>query len=298
MSIDPLAPTYPFYSTYAFSGNRVIDAVELEGLEPSHTSKENGYPLDDGTYAIAPVQGTEDYYGWNWNTSLCSWESCSSTEYTQNKSSSNDDDLNKDYDPDQWVYSFNIGFEDYFATFTHAFMLGTSLEQTDDDGILWRKFVSGNNSTHTFGLMSKTSELLSKDPAFVKKVEAFEQVALDYFRLNGDLSGFEGNNILKSTPTPYIKDTWFMHTVMGGTKRVDAQIRKISATEIQVKYTVWDHFGAGKKDATSFLPGLPSLYWLQHNSINWSKEHTTNFGDLSTKFIPFKWNVEVIRTSN
>jgi RHS repeat-associated protein len=34
LSIDPLAAKYPFYSPYAFSGNRVIDAVELEGLEP------------------------------------------------------------------------------------------------------------------------------------------------------------------------------------------------------------------------------------------------------------------------
>ena len=33
-AIDPLAAKYPFYSPYAFSGNRVIDAIELEGLEP------------------------------------------------------------------------------------------------------------------------------------------------------------------------------------------------------------------------------------------------------------------------
>jgi Domain of unknown function (DUF4329) len=33
-SIDPLAKKYPFYSPYSFSGNRVIDAIELEGLEP------------------------------------------------------------------------------------------------------------------------------------------------------------------------------------------------------------------------------------------------------------------------
>uniref|UniRef100_UPI002ED6BA28 RHS repeat domain-containing protein n=1 Tax=Flavobacterium sp. C4GT6 TaxID=3103818 RepID=UPI002ED6BA28 len=33
-AIDPLTYKYPFYSPYAFSGNRVIDAVELEGLEP------------------------------------------------------------------------------------------------------------------------------------------------------------------------------------------------------------------------------------------------------------------------
>ncbi len=31
---DPLASKYPWNSPYAFSGNRVIDAVELEGLEP------------------------------------------------------------------------------------------------------------------------------------------------------------------------------------------------------------------------------------------------------------------------
>jgi RHS repeat-associated protein len=34
-AVDPLAPEYPHYSPYSFSGNRVIDAVELEGLEPS-----------------------------------------------------------------------------------------------------------------------------------------------------------------------------------------------------------------------------------------------------------------------
>ena len=32
-SVDPLAPSYPHNSPYAFSENRVIDGVELEGLE-------------------------------------------------------------------------------------------------------------------------------------------------------------------------------------------------------------------------------------------------------------------------
>ncbi len=31
---DPLSPQYPFYSPYSFSGNRVIDMIELEGMEP------------------------------------------------------------------------------------------------------------------------------------------------------------------------------------------------------------------------------------------------------------------------
>jgi RHS repeat-associated protein len=33
LSIDPLAPDYPHNSPYAFSENRVVDAIELEGLE-------------------------------------------------------------------------------------------------------------------------------------------------------------------------------------------------------------------------------------------------------------------------
>lgn len=32
---DPLFKEYPYYAPYAFSGNRVIDKVGLEGLEPA-----------------------------------------------------------------------------------------------------------------------------------------------------------------------------------------------------------------------------------------------------------------------
>jgi len=34
-AVDPLEAKYPWYTPYQFSGNRVIDMVELEGLEPS-----------------------------------------------------------------------------------------------------------------------------------------------------------------------------------------------------------------------------------------------------------------------
>lgn len=34
-AVDPLFKEYPYYTPYAFSGNRVIDKVELEGLEPA-----------------------------------------------------------------------------------------------------------------------------------------------------------------------------------------------------------------------------------------------------------------------
>jgi hypothetical protein len=33
-AVDPLTAKYPFYSPYAFSGNRDIDAIEIEGKEP------------------------------------------------------------------------------------------------------------------------------------------------------------------------------------------------------------------------------------------------------------------------
>ncbi|WP_286926223.1 RHS repeat domain-containing protein, partial [Flavobacterium sp. UBA4197] len=41
-AVDPLTKKYPFYSPYAFSGNRVLDAVELEGLEPEEIVDKSG----------------------------------------------------------------------------------------------------------------------------------------------------------------------------------------------------------------------------------------------------------------
>ncbi|MDX1908877.1 MAG: EndoU domain-containing protein [Bacteroidia bacterium] len=55
LSVDPLSPEYPWNSPYAFSENRVIDAVELEGLEKAlvssvgidGTQKEGGHTSVD-----------------------------------------------------------------------------------------------------------------------------------------------------------------------------------------------------------------------------------------------------------
>ncbi len=62
----------------------------------------------------------------------------------------------------------------------------------------------------------------------------------------------------------------------------------ISATDINVNYTLWDRYGAGRDDATSSLPGLPSLYWLQHNSHN-------EDGAPRNQFVPFIWNFNINR---
>ncbi len=37
-AVDPLASSYPHNSPYAFSENRVIDAIELEGLEKAEVT--------------------------------------------------------------------------------------------------------------------------------------------------------------------------------------------------------------------------------------------------------------------
>jgi RHS repeat-associated protein len=50
-AIDPLAAKYPHNSTYAFSENRVIDAVELEGLESAVINNDNStFGIIWGTY--------------------------------------------------------------------------------------------------------------------------------------------------------------------------------------------------------------------------------------------------------
>jgi hypothetical protein len=84
LSVDPLAPDYPHNSPYAFSENRVIDAIELEGLESVTLSDETvietgpvpkekqfeqvekaGYSLDqvtgfsDGTIMLPPAEVLE-----------------------------------------------------------------------------------------------------------------------------------------------------------------------------------------------------------------------------------------------
>ncbi len=48
-AVDPLFREYPYYSPYAFSGNRVIDKIELEGLEPSDLKVEEGLFTVEGS---------------------------------------------------------------------------------------------------------------------------------------------------------------------------------------------------------------------------------------------------------
>ena len=52
LSVDPLAPDYPWYTPYQFAGNKPIWCIDLEGLEP--------VPTTDGIireYKVKPEQG-------------------------------------------------------------------------------------------------------------------------------------------------------------------------------------------------------------------------------------------------
>lgn len=58
LSVDPLAPEYPWNSTYAFAENKVIQAIELEGLEAWYRSSDptisNIAPSTNGPELASP----------------------------------------------------------------------------------------------------------------------------------------------------------------------------------------------------------------------------------------------------
>ena len=78
-SVDPLARKYPYYSPYSFSGNRLVDAVEWEGLEPRRL------PQWEGEVRKAPEAETGKERWWvsmgtEWLPSLAPVEIVSSSE--------------------------------------------------------------------------------------------------------------------------------------------------------------------------------------------------------------------------
>jgi hypothetical protein len=78
-----------------------------------------------------------------------------------------------------------------------------------------------------------------------------------------------------------MKDTWFMHTIMGGYCQVDVSIIGVSKGKVVLSTTIYDHFGAGRNDANVITPGLPSMYYLQHNT------------PADNNYKPFVWAVKV-----
>ncbi|WP_185247222.1 DUF6443 domain-containing protein [Chryseobacterium bernardetii] len=58
-NVDPLAEQYHHWSTYAFSGNRVVDARELEGLEPEQVNKSSlpDDPMEFAEFIAGGING-------------------------------------------------------------------------------------------------------------------------------------------------------------------------------------------------------------------------------------------------
>jgi RHS repeat-associated protein len=122
-AVDPLTAEYPFYSPYAFSGNRVIDAYELEGLEPVvENGQITGYTVQDGQ---GPTQIAKDInnpktqakYGYKLN-GVVSWQQVVSNNlFAYSAGSSPDLDMNDMY-ADGWK-SLNVNPGDALAIFTN-----------------------------------------------------------------------------------------------------------------------------------------------------------------------------------
>ena len=292
-AVDPLTKKYPFYSPYSFSGNEVIHMVELEGLEPAEAATK------DSKYTIANKSGTEDSYGYTstiGKDGSYSWKQGSSTTFSNGdltKGSHHDND--KKYFPNQAVngaitsgYVGDNSETIRLADFTSAFIAGTSGGSSIAKGeamSLLTNFIKGTWQSKTFGSNSEMSKMLGADPNFKDYATKFEAEALKYFNNNKTLEGFDGKDLMNALGKPYIKDAIFMYTVMGGTQKWKATITSVSSTDIKVSYQVYDRFGAGTDDATRSLPGLSSLYWLQHNS----HQHGASW----SKYAPFTWSIKV-----
>lgn len=67
LSVDPLAPDFPWNSNYAFAENRVIDGLELEGLEVILVNQESDDVIYHGAQSINDNTAihivTHGYYG-------------------------------------------------------------------------------------------------------------------------------------------------------------------------------------------------------------------------------------------
>jgi len=88
---DPLESKYPFYSPYQFSGNRLIDSGELEGLEPTSKGKREGEkqtalytPPKDAFFQDEKYQPTIDWF-WHMGSdnAKSGWYSEGNYAYTQ-----------------------------------------------------------------------------------------------------------------------------------------------------------------------------------------------------------------------
>jgi len=290
ISVDPLTKNYPLWTPYQFAGNVPIKFVDLDGGEP----KINGEK--EGEYNIAPLDGTDKSYGWTWDQTNRSWSQGDLLQYSAGDAYKNKDhDLDKgEYPPDDrskavqgYIDSRYEGEVKAYLDFIYAYNEGTIFRQTKADDKLLNHFLSGDGSTASFGPKSDMSEIIGDVQEFADFANSYEEAAMKYFTANGTLNGFEGKSTIELYRPSYIGDpitSLFAKTVMGGYYQIDTKITAISSSDISVAYVIWDHFGAGIKDANSDLPGLAGLYYLQHYE-----------GVMGVQYTPFIWNVTINR---
>lgn len=64
-NVDPLAEKYPYWTPYAFSGNQVVNARELEGLEPYVVTGRSFIPMKTVPHPFATFSNTKSFKGDN-----------------------------------------------------------------------------------------------------------------------------------------------------------------------------------------------------------------------------------------
>lgn len=100
--------------------------------------------------------------------------------------------------------------------------------------------------------------------------------------MNDPNPDWNGNDKLTEF-APNLTADLYLHTVMGGYQFLTADV-SVTGSQITFQYTFTDHFGAGVEDSGSMLPGLASMYYLQHYYGN------------SDQYTPFIWSVSVPQT--
>jgi RHS repeat-associated protein len=289
LSIDPLAPEYPFYSSYAFSGNRVIDAIELEGLEPSKEGIENGEQV------LAKNLEDDLSYEWRWNQEKCTWENCGAAEFQLNQFDNRDNGAMSQKpipgENERAMFLMSLYEETVIlAGFRKEFFFFTQLKSTLDDNRLFDHFVDGDGSLLEFPIDSDMAEIIGNVSNFRNFANKFENAVLTHYRKNGELEGFDGNQFLKNNPTGYMggkslsRSKLFSWAVLGGYQQLGVEITNITDQEVTVQYTFLDYFGVGQDDSHTKYEGLRLMYHLQHyRSVE--KE----------KYTPFEWTVTIQR---
>jgi len=148
-AVDPLFRKYPFYSPYAFSGNRVIDAVELEGLEPHAVA--DGQTVN-GPYENADVAASAALDG-DASVNLNEFEVLGSSKPEENSELVEDRAQSKPQGQVEEIRGVSVEFEIAFPDFVVGDLFGGKNGIGIEFGLL-----NDGNSLNLFGTTKHTSE--------------------------------------------------------------------------------------------------------------------------------------------